>query len=63
MHNVQLYDNVQKSVLWSPWRTYPTHFYDTGNRNLIAAVRGVINYAASPSLWTMTWAALAALRG
>ena len=60
---MQLYDHVQKSVMRSAWRTYPTHFYDSNNRNLIAAVRAAMQFAAKPNVWTMSMAAAAALRG
>ena len=63
VHNVQLYDHVQKSVLWVPWRLHPTHSYDTRNRNLPALARAIMHYVASPGLFTLVPAAMAALRG
>ena len=63
VHNVQMYDHVEKSVLWSPWRTAPTHFWDSNHRNLTAAVRATTKFAAYPNLLTLSMGATAALRG
>ena len=53
----------QKSVLWAPWRYYPTHLWSPSNRNLEAVVPSAIYFLAYPSLLTLVAPAIAALRG
>ncbi|KAK9787722.1 hypothetical protein WJX73_000861 [Symbiochloris irregularis] len=61
VHNIHMYDHVQKSVLWMPWRLYPTHFYDTQNKNQHAMAKATMRYAGSPNLLTLSSAAMAGL--
>lgn len=63
VHNTLLLDHPQKSVLWGPWRYYPTHLWSPSNRNLEAAVPAAIYFLAYPSILTLIPPALAALRG
>lgn len=63
VHNVCFYDNVEKTVMWSPWRTQPTHLYDPKHRNLAASVRAAINFVVSPGMRSLIPAAFQALRG
>jgi hypothetical protein len=63
VHNVLLLDHPQKSVLWAPWRYYPTHLWSSANRNLEAAVPAAINFLAYPSVLSLVLAAVAALQG
>ncbi|BDA42382.1 hypothetical protein COCOBI_03-2690 [Coccomyxa sp. Obi] len=63
VHNTLLLDHPQKSVLWGPWRYYPTHLWSPSNRNLEAAVPAAIYFLSYPSIITLIPPALAALRG
>lgn len=63
VHNTLLLDHPQKSLLWGPWRYYPTHLWSPSNRNLEAAVPAAIYFLSHPSIITLIAPALAALRG
>ena len=63
VHNTLLVDHPQKSVLWAPWRYYPTHLWSSANRNLESIVPAAISFLAYPSIPTLVPPALAALFG
>ncbi|KAK9835218.1 hypothetical protein WJX81_006473 [Elliptochloris bilobata] len=63
VHNTWMLDHPQKSVLWAPWRYYPTHLWSSANRNLEGTVPGAIDFLAYPSIFTLVAPAVAALRG
>ena len=63
MHNTQMYDHVQKSVLRAGWRYYPKHLWSPCNQNVEATSGHALRFLAAPSLLTLTPAAVAALRG
>ena len=63
VHNVLLYDHVQKSVLYCPFKLAPTHLWSSQHRNLVASARGAVTFFASPGLISLTQAALQALKG
>ena len=63
VHNVLLYDHVQKSVLYSPWKLAPTHLWSARHHNLVNSARACVAFFARPGLPTLVPAALNALRG
>ena len=50
VHNTMLYDHVQKSVLYGPFRYHPSPFWNTTNRNAEAIAREALRFHARPSL-------------
>ena len=63
MHNVQLYDNVEKSVLYSPWIHHPAHLWSPSALNLDATSFHALRFLAHPNLLTLTTTAFNALLG
>lgn len=63
VHNAALYDNVEKSVMWSTWIQHPTHLWSSKVRNLDATTYHALRFLAYPGLWTLTATAVNALRG
>ncbi|PSC73701.1 NAD-dependent aldehyde dehydrogenase [Micractinium conductrix] len=63
VHNTLLFDHVQKSVLYAPWRFHPAPFWSPTNRNLEAVGLAALRFSAQPSVGAMLPLAAAALRG
>ncbi|KAK9814745.1 hypothetical protein WJX72_010772 [[Myrmecia] bisecta] len=63
VHNSLMYDHVQKSVLYAPWRMNPMPFWSSKHRNAERLCEAAIRFSASPNLLTLAPAAVAALRG
>jgi acyl-CoA reductase-like NAD-dependent aldehyde dehydrogenase len=50
VHNCLLLDNVQKSILWAPFRPWLRPMYIPGHRRLASVGKGWVNFEAKPSL-------------
>lgn len=62
-HNTMLYDNIQKAVLYGPWKMPITPFWSSQHKNLENMMRAVIRFSAKPNMLDLNAAALAALWG
>lgn len=62
-HNTMLYDNIQKGVLYGPWRMPITPFWSSHHKNADNMIRAVTSFSANQNMVDLNKAALAALWG
>jgi len=62
-HNTLLYDNIQKGVLYGPWRMPITPFWSSHHKNALNMIQAVTNFVANPNMVDLNKAAVAALWG
>ncbi len=62
-HNTLLYDNIQKGVLYGPWRMPITPFWSSQHKNAVNMIQAVTNFVAKPNMADLNKAAVAALWG
>ncbi|DBB03304.1 hypothetical protein WJX82_011741 [Trebouxia sp. C0006] len=62
-HNTLLYDNIQKGVLYGPWRMPITPFWSSHHKNAFNMIQAVTNFVAKPNMADLNKAAVAALWG
>ena len=63
VHNTLMYDNIQKGVLYGPWRMPITPFWSSQHKNAANMIRAVTDFVACPNMIDLNRAALAALWG
>ncbi len=62
-HNTLLFDNIQKGVLYGPWRMPITPFWSSHHKNAVSMIQAVTNFVAKPNMADLNKAAVAALWG
>ncbi|OLP18202.1 NAD-dependent aldehyde dehydrogenase [Leptolyngbya sp. 'hensonii'] len=63
VHNAYLFDHPQKSVMWAPFRIWPTPAWFADNRNLKQLAQRYLQYEAKPTWDNVLRVVLAAVRG
>jgi acyl-CoA reductase-like NAD-dependent aldehyde dehydrogenase len=63
VHNSYLFDHPQKSVVYAPFRIFPTPAWFANHKNLLGMARHLIKLEAYPNLLNLPLVVLAALRG
>jgi acyl-CoA reductase-like NAD-dependent aldehyde dehydrogenase len=63
VHNSYLFDHPQKSVVYAPFRIFPTPAWFANHQNLLGMARQLIKLEAYPNLLNLPLVVLAALRG
>jgi len=63
VHNALLLDDVEKTVLWAPFRPWPKPLYLAGHRRLRAAGKAWLDLEAKPGWWRFAKLALPAMLG
>ena len=63
VHNSYLFDHPQKSVVYAPFRIFPTPAWFANHKNLLGMARQLLKLEAYPSLLNLPPVVLAALRG
>jgi acyl-CoA reductase-like NAD-dependent aldehyde dehydrogenase len=63
VHNSYLFDHPQKSVVYAPFRIFPTPAWFANHKNLLAMAKQLLKLEAYPNLLNLPPVVLAALRG
>jgi acyl-CoA reductase-like NAD-dependent aldehyde dehydrogenase len=63
VHNSYLFDHPQKSVVYAPFRIFPTPAWFANHQNLLGMARQLLKLEAYPNLLNLPPVVLAALRG
>jgi hypothetical protein len=63
VHNSYLFDRPQKSVVYAPFRIFPTPAWFATHKNLLGMARQLLKFEADPSWQNLPGVAIAALRG
>jgi acyl-CoA reductase-like NAD-dependent aldehyde dehydrogenase len=63
VHNTYLFDRPQKSVVYAPFRIFPTPAWFATHQNLLGMARQLLKFEAYPSWQNLPGLAIAAMRG
>lgn len=63
VHNSYLFDRPQKSIVYAPFRIFPTPAWFATHKNLLGMARQLLKFEAYPSWQNLPGVVLAALRG
>ncbi len=63
VHNSYLFDRPQKSVLYAPFRIFPTPAWFATHQNLLGMARKLLKFEAYPIWQNLPWVVIAALKG
>jgi acyl-CoA reductase-like NAD-dependent aldehyde dehydrogenase len=63
VHNSYLFDHPQKSVVYAPFRIFPTPAWFANHKNLLGMARQLLKLEANPTWQNLPLVVLAALRG
>jgi acyl-CoA reductase-like NAD-dependent aldehyde dehydrogenase len=63
VHNSYLFDQPQKSVLYAPFRIFPTPAWFATHKNLLGMARELLKFEAYPTWQNLPGVVMAALRG
>ncbi|WP_373542278.1 hypothetical protein [Chamaesiphon sp.] len=63
VHNSYLFDRPQKSVVYAPFRIFPTPMWFAAHRNLLGMARQLLKFEADPTWQNLPGVLLAALGG
>jgi Aldehyde dehydrogenase family len=63
VHNSYLFDHPQKSVVYAPFRIFPTPAWFANHRNLLGMAKQLLKLEANPTWKNLPLVVLAALRG
>jgi acyl-CoA reductase-like NAD-dependent aldehyde dehydrogenase len=63
VHNSYLFDHPQKSVVYAPFRIFPTPVWFANHKNLLGMARQLLKLEADPAWKNLPLVVLAALRG
>jgi acyl-CoA reductase-like NAD-dependent aldehyde dehydrogenase len=63
VHNSYFFDHPQKSVVYAPFRIFPTPAWFANHKNLLGMARQLIKLEAYPNMLNLPLVVLAALRG
>lgn len=63
VHNTYLFDHPQKSVVWAPFRIWPTPGWFATHRNLRQLAQALVKFEAQPGLGNLVRVMRAAIQG
>ncbi|AFY91940.1 aldehyde dehydrogenase family protein [Chamaesiphon minutus] len=63
VHNSYLFDRPQKSVVYAPFRIFPTPAWFANHKNLLAMARQLLKFEAYPTWQNLPGVVMAALKG
>jgi hypothetical protein len=63
VHNTYLFDYPQKSVVYAPFRIFPTPAWFATHKNLLELARQLLNFEANPTWQHLFFVVIAALKG
>jgi acyl-CoA reductase-like NAD-dependent aldehyde dehydrogenase len=63
VHNSYLFDRPQKSVVYAPFRIFPTPVWFATHKNLVGMARQLLKFEAAPTWRNLPGLVMAALRG
>ncbi len=63
VHNAYLFDYPQKSVVYAPFRIFPTPAWFATHKNLLDLARQLLNFEANPTWQHLFFVVIAALKG
>ena len=63
VHNSYLFDHPQKSVVYAPFRIFPTPAWFANHKNLLGMAKQLLKLEANPTWKNLPLVVLAALRG
>jgi acyl-CoA reductase-like NAD-dependent aldehyde dehydrogenase len=63
VHNTYLFDRPQKSIVYAPFRIFPTPAWFATHKNLLSMAKHLLKFEASPTWQNLPAVIVAALRG